>query len=308
VIDGCPAGVKLAPEDLEEDINRRRPGVQGTTARVESDIAEIVTGVLEGRTTGAPLTIQFSNFNAKSKDYYDVKDRPRPGHVDLVARQKFGGFSDHRGGGHFSGRLTLPLVAAGAVAKMLMNETVAIQARVTSVHGEKDYEGVLKDAMEEGDSVGGIVECRVAGLPPGLGEPFFDSVESLLSHALFAIPGVKAVEFGAGFKCAEMLGSEYNDEIVDASGKTATNHSGGINGGLTNGNQMVFRVAVRPPSSISAKQRTVDLNTGEQVELSVQGRHDACIALRVPVAVEAAAAIVIADLMMLEQRIPRVMK
>jgi chorismate synthase len=304
LIDGAPAGLPLAGEDFRPDLARRKGGVRGTTARREHDLPLLKSGVLEGRTTGAPILILFENRDINSEAYVKLLDTPRPGHADLVARQKFGGFNDFRGGGHFSGRLTAGLVAAGVIAKKLLKE-VDIQARLIEAGGCKDIETAIVRALEQGDSVGGIVECRVRGLPAGLGEPFFNSAESLLSHAAFSIPAVKGVEFGAGFAACGMRGSECNDEILTPEGRTKTNHAGGIHGGITNGNELVFRVAVKPTSSIRMTQRTVSLKTGKAVKVTVEGRHDACIALRVPVVLEAVTAMVLADLMLQEQRIPR---
>ncbi len=231
----------------------------------------------------------------------------RPGQADLTAWVKFGGFNDYRGGGAFSGRLTIGLVAAGIVAKKLIRP-VEVAAVLLEAGGSIDIEGSVAAALSEGDSVGGVIECRAAGLPPGLGEPFFDSVESLVSHLAFSIPGIKGIEFGAGFAGSRMRGSAYNDPIVSSTGETATNNAGGINGGITNGNALVFRVAVRPTASISKPQAYIDMETGKSRKLSVSGRHDACFALRAPVIVEAATATVIADLMLLEQKISRIQR
>jgi len=305
LIDGAPAGLPLCAEDFRPDLARRKGGMRGTTARRERDLPLLKSGVLEGRTTGAPILILIENKDINSEPYVKLLDTPRPGHADLVARQKFGGFNDFRGGGHFSGRLTAGLVAAGVIAKKLLKE-VDIQARLMEAGGCKDIEKAIVTALEQGDSVGGVVECRVKGLPAGLGEPFFDSAESLLGHAAFSIPAVKGVEFGAGFAASRMRGSECNDEILTPEGRTKTNHAGGINGGITNGNELVFRVAVKPTSSIRMTQGTVNLKTGKAVKVTVEGRHDACIALRVPVVLEAVTAMVLADLMLQEQRIPRV--
>lgn len=307
LVDGCPAGLKLSPADFEPDLARRRAGARGTTPRVEGDLPQLGTGLLDGRTTGAPLLVAFPNENVDSSSYREVRRRPRPGHGDLVGQQKFGGFADWRGGGTFSARLTVGLVAAGVVAKKLL-EPASVKAAIVEVGGKPSVEKALAAAERAGDSIGGIVECRVDGLPPGLGEPFFDSAESLIAHLAFAIPAVKGVEFGAGFTAARMYGSEMADAIVDKKGRTATNHAGGINGGLTNGNPLVCRVAVRPPSSSAKVLKTVDLASGKRVQMTPQGRHDRCVALRVPVVLEAATAIALADLMMLEQRIPRVVK
>jgi len=307
VVDGCPAGLPLAAEDFAADLARRRsarPGA-GTTPRVESDRPQIVSGVYNGRTTGSPLLLLFANQDVASDAYKEMKTTPRPGQADFTARVKFGGFNDHRGGGHFSGRVTVGLVAAGVIAKKLL-APMAIAARILEIGGAADYEALLAEAVAAGDSLGGVVECVAGGLPVGLGEPFFDSVESLIAHVALAIPAVKAIEFGDGFAGARLRGSAFNDAILDRAGRTATNHAGGVNGGITNGNDLVFRVAVRPPASIAQPLQTVDLETGEPRELRIVGRHDACIALRFPVILEAACAVVLADLMLLEGRIPRI--
>ncbi len=305
LVDGCPAGLPLASKDFVPDLAKRRPGGAGATARREPDEPELRSGVTRGRTNGSPLLVAFENRDVRRGDYARLREIPRPGHADFVALAKFGGFADLAGGGHFSGRLTVGLVAAGVVAKKLI-APAKIEARLVSAGGSEDIEGTVARAREAGDSVGGIIEARAVRLPTGLGEPFFDSVESVFGHILFAIPGVKGVEFGAGFAAAAMSGSSYNDSLVDRKGKTMTNRSGGVNGGLTNGNDVVFRIAARPTASIARAQRTVNLRTGKIASLSIGGRHDACIALRMPVIVEAAAAIALADLLLLEQRIPRI--
>lgn len=306
-IDGCPAGLSLSEADLMPDLDRRRGGIQkGTTPRNEADTPLFQSGVFNQHTTGFPITILFENNNVRSQDYEQQRAIPRPGHADFVAHEKFGGFEDYRGGGHFSARLTTGLVAAGAIAKKLMPE-VAIHAAVIEIAGEKDTEKGLQKAIDAKDSVGGIVECRVKGLPIGLGEPYFDSIESVLAHILFAIPAVRGVEFGTGFAAAAMCGSQHNDAIEDASGKTSTNHAGGVVGGITNGNELVFRVAIKPTSSTPQAQQSFNRSTGAVEEFSVKGRHDLCVALRAPVIVEAATAIVLADFFLLEHRIPRVL-
>ena len=305
LIDGCPAGISLTAEDLLPDLDRRRAGAKGTTPRKESDYPIFRTGMFNDKTTGAPLLVLFDNNDTDSSAYEKIKDTPRPGHADFVAMQKFGGFNDYRGGGHFSGRLTAAYVAAGAIAKKVISP-VKVAARITEIGGMTDTESAINQALEEGDSVGGILECQASGLPIGLGEPFFDSVESLLAHAVFAIPAVKGIEFGSGFASAKLKGSEMNDEILDLRGSTSTNNAGGINGGITNGNDLFFRIAVKPTSSIKKEKQTVSMTTGEQVALSVPGRHDDCIALRVPPVLEAATAIVLADLLLLEQERNRV--
>ena len=304
-IDGCPAGLPLSVDDFTTDIERRKAGAKGTTPRKEDDIPKIMNGVFNGKTTGAPITILFDNNNTRSTDYEKQRAIPRPGHADFVATKKFGGFEDFRGGGHFSGRLTVCLVAAGVVAKKLLNN-IQVGATILEIGGEADIEKGLQNAIDAKDTIGGIVECRTTGLPIGLGEPFFDSAESLLSHAVFAIPAVKGIEFGAGFAAAKMFGSKHNDWIENADGTTTTNHSGGIVGGITNGNELLFRIAIKPTSSTPKEQQTLNIETGEVEAFSVKGRHDLCIALRVPVVLEAVTAFVLADLLMLEQRIGRV--
>lgn len=306
VIDGCPAGLPLCVDDFVADTERRKGGKQkGTTPRQELDLPVFKSGLFNGRTTGAPLTMIFDNSNTRSGDYEKQRAVPRPGHADLVASQKFGGNEDYRGGGHFSGRLTLCLVAAGVVAKKML-APLSIVATITEIGGEKDPEEGIRKAIAEKDSVGGIVECRVSGLPVGLGEPFFDSVESLIAHAAFSIPAVKGIEFGAGFQSARMFGLQHNDAIEDISGRTRTNHAGGIVGGITNGNELVFRIAVKPTSSTPREQYTLNRESGEMEVFSVKGRHDLCIALRVPPVLEAVTAMVMADLMISENRIARV--
>jgi chorismate synthase len=296
-IDGCPAGLPLDASDFTTDLERRKGGMQkGTTPRKEDDAPIFVSGLFNGKTTGAPLTILFENRNTRSADYEKIRSIPRPGHADFVAHEKFGGHEDYRGGGHFSGRLTVCLVAAGVVAKKLL-KNISIEARITEIGGEPDVEAGLQKAIDAKDSVGGIVECTVKGLPIGLGEPFFDSLESMLAHAVFSIPAIKGIEFGAGFSAAKMLGSEHNDAIADASGKTATNHAGGVVGGISNGNDLVFRVVVKPTSSTPKEQSSWNWETRQVENFSVKGRHDLCIALRVPPVLEAATALVLADLL-----------
>lgn len=303
-IDGCPAGLPLSIDDFDTDIERRKGGTKGTTPRKEDDIPLIKTGLFNGKTTGAPLTILFENKNTRSTDYDKQRAIPRPGHADFVASKKFGGFEDYRGSGHFSGRLTVCLVAAGVVAKKIL-ASIKINATLLQIGGETDVEKGLQKAIEAKDTVGGIIECTVDGLPIGLGEPFFNSVESLLAHAVFAIPAVKGVEFGAGFTAATMFGSQHNDALLDDTGKTKTNNAGGIVGGLTNGNQLIFRIAVKPTSSTPKEQQSLNWETNIVENFSVKGRHDLCIALRVPVVLEAVTAFVVVDLMMMEQRISR---
>lgn len=303
VVDGCPAGLPLSVSDFLEDIERRKGGVQkGTTPRKEDDLPIFKSGIFNGHTTGAPVTILFENKNTRSGDYEKQREVPRPGHADFTAHAKYGGFEDFRGGGHFSGRLTVCLVAAGVIAKKLL-KGIDIRSTILEIGGESDLEKGLEKAIEAKDSIGGIVECRVNGLPVGLGEHFFDSVESLLAHAVFAIPAVKGVEFGAGFAAAKMFGVDHNDPILDATGKTKTNHAGGIVGGITNGNELIYRIVIKPTSSTPKEQITLNWETNELETFSVKGRHDLCIALRVPVVMEAVTAMVLADLMLLNQKI-----
>jgi chorismate synthase len=305
-IDGCPAGLTLVEDDFTTDLERRKGGMQkGTTPRKEDDKPIFITGVFNNKTTGAPLTLLFENKNTRSSDYEKQRAIPRPGHADFVASKKFGGNEDFRGGGHFSGRLTVCLVAAGVIAKKLL-QNISVEATIIEVGGEKDVEKGLQKAIEAKDSVGGIVECKVSGLPTGLGEPFFDSVESVISHAVFSIPAIKGIEFGAGFSAAKLLGSDHNDAIDDATGHTKTNHAGGIVGGITNGNDLIFRVVVKPTSSTPKEQESWNWETGQVEKFSIKGRHDLCIALRVPPVLEAVTAIVLADLMLLEQKISRI--
>lgn len=293
-IDGCPPGITISEGDFAEDLARRQAGAKGTTPRKEEDRPEITSGVFNGYTTGAPLTIMFANKNTRSGDYSSVTRQPRPGHADLVAAHRFKGYQDYRGGGHFSGRMTLALVAAGVVAKNLLGN-IPVSARLIEAGGHADIDAAVEEALESGDSIGGLVECTARNLPMGWGEPFFDSVESVISHLAFAIPAIKGIEFGSGFRAASMTGSAHNDPIMDKSGKTETNHAGGITGGLTNGNPLVFRVAVKPTSSIAREQHSLNTETQKVEPMKVTGRHDACIALRVPVVIEAITAIALAD-------------
>lgn len=294
-IDGCPAGISLSETDFEQDIQRRKAGAKGTSPRKEEDIPEIVSGVFKGFTTGAPLTILFRNNNTISKDYEALRATPRPGHADFVLSKKFAGFNDYRGGGHSSGRLTLALVAAGVVAKKIIPD-IHIRAELIEAGGLENIEEAINHALAVQDSIGGIVRCTAGPMPLALGEPFFDSVESLISHIVFAIPAVKGIAFGSGFAAAKMKGSEHNDSIIDASGRTATNHAGGINGGISNGNDLVFDVVVKPTSSTPQTQYSWNMEEEKVSPLQIKGRHDLCVALRVPVVLEAATAIVLADL------------
>ncbi len=298
-IDGVRPGIPLSEADFAEDLARRRGGsAPGTTPRREPDLPQIVSGLYNGHTTGAPLTLLFANTNTRSQDYANVVRHFRPSHADTVAHFKYGGFNDPRGGGHFSARLTVTLVAAGVVAKKMLPEGVRFTTRLTEIGGCTDpqrFEEVLRAAAADLDSVGGIVECRVQGVPRGWGEPFFDSVESIIAHLLFSVPAVKGVEFGSGFAGSRMRGSQNNDPVIDAQGTTSTNNAGGINGGITNGNELVVRAALKPTPSIAREQMTFNLDTQRIEPLTIHGRHDVCVALRGAVVVEAAVAIALAN-------------
>ncbi len=297
-IDGVTAGLPLAVEDFEADLARRRSGARGTTPRVERDLPQIVAGLYRGHTTGAPLTLVFENGNTRSGDYDNLRTQPRPSHADRTGAVKFDGWNDPRGGGHFSGRLTLALVAAGVVAKKMLPD-VAFTTRIAALGGQTDpatFDAAIDDAIRNEDSIGGVIECRATGITAGWGEPFFDSVESTIAHLLFSVPAVKGVEFGDGFAAAALRGSQHNDPIIDAEGHTATNHAGGVDGGIANGNELIVRAAVKPTASIAREQQTFDFAAGKIAPLRIRGRHDACIALRAAVVIEAAVAIALSDL------------
>lgn len=295
VVDGVPAGLTLGPADFEPDLSRRRAGAPGTTPRAEADIPELLSGVYRGRTTGTPLCAVFRNSDARPADYDLFRARPRPGHADWVSRIRYSGYADPRGSGHFSGRLTVALVAAGVVAKKVI-PGASFSARVIEAGGRSDADAAIAEVAADGDSVGAVVELRASGLRAGLGEPFFGALESLAAATLFAVPGVRGVEFGDGFAAARMRGSEHNDPIVAPDGATSRNGAGGVNGGVSNGGELVVRVAMKPASTIAKPQRTWDFDQGALGELSAPGRHDACIAIRGAVVLEAALAVVLADL------------
>ena len=298
VLSGVPAGVILRAEDFASDLERRRPQSKGETPRHEAD-EPIIEGVdAEGVTTGDSVTIKFRNTNCKSGDYSHLRLHPRPSHADLTQRMKYGQTYNLAGGGMASGRMTVALVAAGVVAKKILSG-YSFRTELVSVGGvtnKADFEGVIAEARLAGDSVGGVVECRVSGVERGLGEPFFDSVESVISHLMFSIPGVKGIEFGDGFEGAKSRGSERNDVIVNDEGKTKTNNDGGINGGIANGNDIVLRVAIKPTPSIAKAQQTFNFESNSIEELRIGGRHDSCIARRAMVIVEAMTAFALADL------------
>lgn len=313
VLDGVPAGLELSEQEFIADIARRKSGARGTTPRTESDMPKIVSGVFEGHTTGAPLTIVFNNENTRSDDYSLFSAMPRPGHADLTAAIRWDDCQDPRGSGHFSGRLTLPVVAAGTVAKKILADLTildetpcnSINAEIVELGGvpagqiQDQWKSVIDAATKDGDSLGAVIECTVAQIDPGYGEPFWDSVEAVISHAVFSIPGVRGIEFGDGFKAASMRGSQHNDPI-GPDGRPVKNGAGGVNGGITNGAPIVFKVAFKPTSSISRAQHTFNFATGEMDTLEVPGRHDVCFALRAPVVVEAMTAIALADLALLK--------
>lgn len=290
-LEGVPRGLCLVAEDFTADLERRKPQSVGETPRCEDDVPHIAYD-------GDTLTITFYNRNMRSADYSHLRRQPRPSHADLTQRLKYGEEYDLAGGGIASGRMTVALVAAGVVAKHLLTG-VEFDTKLVSVGTTTDasrFDEVIAAARATGDSVGGVVECRVAGVPATWGEPFFDSVESVISHLLFSIPAVKGVEFGDGFRSAMRYGSERNDVIIDATGTTQTNNEGGINGGITNGNDIVVRVAIKPTPSIARKQRSFDFERGAVTELSIGGRHDACIARRAMIVVESMVAFALADL------------
>ncbi|MBQ3252949.1 MAG: chorismate synthase [Acholeplasmatales bacterium] len=297
VVDGVIPGIHLTPEDFTSDLSRRKSGGLGTTPRIEADEVSIESGVFEGLTTGAPILLRFVNTNTKSKDYSNLVTQPRPSHADFTAKEKYNGYNDYRGGGHFSGRITLGLVSAGVIAKKIL-KSVSFDTKIVNLNGEIDnskFTDILKEAVSAKDSVGGVVSIKATGVPIGLGEPYFDSLESTISHLLFSIGGVKGVEFGIGFNGVNLKGSEFNDCIMDASGKTKTNNNGGINGGISNGNPIEVKVFMKPTPSIGVPQATYSFKDNKVTNLEIVGRHDAAIILRGMVVCEAAVAIALCD-------------
>ena len=332
IIDGLPVGEEIDLDEVQKFMERRAPGRNAySTPRKEADLPRVVSGLFEGKTCGAPVCAIIENTNTRSKDYDKLKDLPRPGHADFTAWVKYNSYNDHRGGGHFSGRLTAPLCFAGAVCKQILERKgIHVGAHILSIKGVKDVpfdaveidaetlkavagkafpvqndaageemQAVIAAAKEKGDSVGGIVECAITGLPVGVGEPMFDGLESVLAQAIFAIPAVKGVEFGAGFGVAELFGSENNDDFIYEEGmvKTKANNHGGSLGGISSGMPLVFRAAFKPTPSISMEQDTISISKRENDRLAVQGRHDPCIVPRAVPVVEAAAAVAILDLL-----------
>ena len=330
VIDGLAPGMEIDLDFINHQLNLRKPHGRISTQRVEADEPKIVSGVFEGKTTGTPVCVLFENQNTKSKDYSKTKDLMRPGHADYTALQKYHGFADYRGGGHFSGRLTTPIVATGAILiKALQKKGIYIGSHIQKC-GPIEYKKFMdfgaeiakvnaltfpvldenvadqmrqyiEQAAAEGDSVGGILETVVVGMPAGVGEPWFDTMESMLSHAMFSIPAVKGIEFGAGFGFADMKGSQANDAFVVEKGKvsTKTNHNGGINGGITNGMPISFRTVIKPTPSIYKTQETINAASMENTELQIEGRHDPAIIHRARVVVDSMVAIVLADMLAL---------
>ena len=302
VIDGTPSGIKIDETKITHDLNLWKPGAIGTTPRKEADLFKITSGVFNGYSTGSPIHLTIENQNIKSGDYEKLKNQPRPGHADFVANQKYKGFQDFRGGGRFSGRLTAPLVSAGAIAKMIVPFEFSNKLiQVGSLKDMSKLDSYLEKIAVSGDSVGGIVEVTVKNMMVGLGEPFFQKLDSEIGKMMFSVPAVKGVEIGTGFKGLEMLGSELNDQIIDATGKTKTNHSGGVSGGISNGNDLVIRVFIKPTSSIQMKQETFNFETNKVEKLEIGGRHDVCIARRAGIVLENALAIVLADLYLLNK-------
>ena len=296
VIDGCPSQLKLDFEGVESELRRRKTAQTATASqRKESDSVEWLSGLLDGVTLGTPIAFMVRNENAKPADYEAWKEVYRPSHADFTYEQKFG-IRDWRGGGRASARTTLPIVVAGAVAKQLLKEkNIQILAKITSM-------GDAEQAQKEGDTVGGVVECRIMGAPAGLGEPMFGKFSAELAHAIFSLPAVKGFEIGDGFALAQMKGSEANDSFINKEGRitTSTNHSGGIQGGITNGNEIVFRVAFKPIPSLMKPQQTVN-RAGETCEIAIEGRHDVCALPRAIVLVEAMAAMVTVDMMLMQR-------
>ncbi|MGL4999935.1 MAG: chorismate synthase [Cetobacterium sp.] len=301
LIDGVPAGIKLCVNDFISDLSKRKSGKIGTTSRKEEDIPKLTSGVFNDFTTGAPINIFFENSNTDSKVYSDFKSHPRPGHADFSATKKFLGYNDIRGGGHFSGRLTLGLVAAGVIAKkILKNIDFETSIETIGLLNKNEFHSKLENYLIEtgksGDSLGGTISLKISNLPIGLGEPFFESVESILASMIFSIPGVKGVEFGAGFKGTELLGSQFNDVFIKETGETLSNNNGGINGGITNSNNLILKIAVKPTSSIFKSQNTFNFQENSILPLEINGRHDVAFVLRVPIVLENAVAIALADL------------
>ncbi|MCD4826635.1 MAG: chorismate synthase [Acholeplasmataceae bacterium] len=287
VLDGLPAGTKIDEELIKQDLEKRKPKQIGTTPRKEDDKFRITSGVFNGYATGSPIHIMIENKNVISKDYQHLKTHPRPGHADFVSQVKYKGFQDYRGGGRFSGRLTAALVAAGSIAKMAI--PFKIKSELIQVGSLKDMNKLdeyLLDVVKKGESIGGIIKLTVSDMIVGMGEPFFNKLDSELSQLLFSVPAVKGVEFGLGFSGVEYFGSQFNDVLLDCNGKTKTNHSGGMTGGISNGNDLTINVFVKPTSSIQKSQDTINLETNQVEPLEINGRHDVAIVRRVGIVLE----------------------
>jgi len=340
IVDGCPAGLSLSEQDIQMELNRRiPPQPKIVSARIEKDTVEILSGVFNGFTTGAPICALVGNKEAISSEYDVLKDAPRPGHADYTARIKYGGFNDYRGGGRFSGRVTVAFIIAGVIAKKLLSlfdvEVLAYTTAIGDVKLSrtlttkeirknryesavrcpdptcaKTMENAILKAKSEGDSLGGIVECIALNVPAGVGEPLFDSLDADIAKMLFNVPAVKGVEFGAGFKAAELKGSENNDAYAIRNGKivTLTNNAGGVLGGISSGMPILVRAAIKPTSSIMKEQRTVNLSKMEETTIQVKGRHDPCIVPKAVPVIESAVAIVLVDHMLRAGVIPKVLQ
>jgi len=340
VVDGCPAGLPLSEKDFQEELDRRIPAQPKiVSARVEKDVTKILSGVFNGFTTGAPIALTVENKETDSSDYEAIKDLPRPGHSDYPARVKYGGFNDYRGGGRFSGRVTVALIMAGTIAKKLLSridiDVLAYTQSIGSIKTDKQFsageirknryaaatrcpdlacaekmEEAIISARKAGDSLGGIIECLALNMPVGIGEPLFDSLDADLAKALFAVPAVKGVEFGAGFRAAQLTGSENNDAFLLKNGKvaTSTDNAGGILGGLSSGMPIMIKVAIKPTPSIAKEQKTVNLSKMENATLNIKGRHDPCVVPKAVPAIEAAVAITLADHLIRSGFIPKVLK
>jgi len=340
VVDGCPAGLPLSEADFQEELDRRIPAEPTiVSARIEKDKTQILSGIFNGLTTGAPIVLMVENKETRSSDYEAIKDLPRPGHSDYPARVRYGGFNDYRGGGRFSGRVTVALIMAGIIAKKLLGrydiDVLAYTRSISKIKTDKKFsaaeirknknaaasrcpdlacaekmeEAIIK-ARKEGESLGGVIECIALNMPPGIGEPLFDSLDADLAKAVFAVPAVKGVEFGAGFRAAELTGSQNNDSFLLKNGKviTSTEHAGGILGGLSSGMPIMIKVAIKPTPSIAKEQKTVNLASMENAAISIKGRHDPCVVPKAVPAIEAAVAIALADHMIRAGYLPKVLK
>ncbi len=340
VIDGCPPGLPLGEADFQEELDRRIPAEPKiVSARIEKDAAKVLSGVFNGYTTGAPIAITVENKETRSSDYEAMKDLPRPGHSDYPARIRYGGFNDYRGGGRFSGRVTVALIIAGVVAKKLLGrynvDVLAYTKSIGHIRSEKVFtpaeirknryaaatrcpdlacaqrmEDAIVEAKESGDSLGGVVECLALNMPVGVGDPLFDSLDADLAKVIFSIPAVKGVEFGAGFQSAQLRGSENNDAFLTKGGRvvTATENAGGILGGLSSGMPIVIRVAIKPTPSIAKEQQTVDLSSIKNAQIAVKGRHDPCVVPKAVPAIEAAVAVTLVDHLIRSGEIPKILK